>query len=387
MMLLALREPLRGRPASASPRGRTACARYDVRWSKARMYRGRSYPGLIGLLLGWWERVEVSGVGVARRLAETAMNTDRPPASASTAARPAACPRRRGRAATGWRRAGRGRGSSGGRGPRRARRARPRCSTASPTASDMTAIAVAGGRVLAQPAADRVEVERPLGDEHVVDPGRGRHRVGEIAVRRPERLDDEAAAGQRAPVIAQPVDRVEGVADGGVHADRRLGAGDVVIDRGGDERDREVAGQRPRALRRAVSADHEQGGEPERGEARRGRRRGPSGVASARPAARPEPRARLVRVRAGVEPASIALGARLPRGPAKPPRTPTARPPSASARSQAPAMTAFMPGRVAAAGEDADARGSHAEVERTRKNSKHKSATEYRRIDEYDPRR
>ena len=70
--------------------------------------------------------------------------------------------------------------------------------TASPTASDMTAIADPSAARSRRRCRDGVKVEGAFRDEDVLDARGGGDRVGEEAVGRAERLHQEGAARQRA---------------------------------------------------------------------------------------------------------------------------------------------------------------------------------------------
>ena len=199
----------------------------------------------------------------------------------------------------------------------------------------------AGRRQHAERARQGVEVDGALRDEHEVDAGGLRDLVGEVAVGRAQGLDEERPAGQRAPGHAQLVDGLEREADRGVHADGAAGPRDVAVDRRRHEAPGHGVGEHPRPERGAVAADHDQGVEAERLD------RLEAGVAAGGrlellPAARAEPRARLVRARPASAP--VTATTRRSASPAKPPWMPQTSPPSRSARSHAPAIAAFMPG-------------------------------------------
>ena len=186
------------------------------------------------------------GAGATVPSAAMRIAADAPPATASTAARPAARPsvaverRRRGRAL----RVAEDRRVHADAGGRGERLGDPH-GVAHRLRHDRDRLADRGQ--LGQLAGDPLEVVRALGHEHVVHSGGGRDRVREVAVRRAQGLHQEAAALQGAPGDAQPVDRVGAVGDRRVHADRQLGAGDVAVDRG---RARRRPGARRRRRRR-----------------------------------------------------------------------------------------------------------------------------------------
>ena len=114
------------------------------------------------------------------------------------------------------------------------------------------------------PVADRLDVEGLLGDE---DLGRaaGDARVqGDPAGVPAHHLDDQDAVvglGRR----VQPVDGLGGDVDGGVEAEREVGAGQVVVDglRDADDVDAQV-GELGRDTERVLAADRDEGVDPGR---------------------------------------------------------------------------------------------------------------------------
>ena len=107
--------------------------------------------------------------------------------------------------------------------------------------------------------AERVEVGRLLGDEHVLGPAGHTHPERDLAARAPHHLDQEEPLVRRGRV-ADAIDRLQGRVHGGVEADREVGAVDVVVDRSrhAGDRDAVLGGEEGRAVERPFAADDDQ---------------------------------------------------------------------------------------------------------------------------------
>ena len=263
MMPLGLADPLALARRRAGRRSRTASSEATSGGRTRGCRRGGRITRLMAVLGrgGFGGRREVRALRRRRRRAPT--KADRPAASASTAARPRPGPSTRSwadgvAARWAWPRIV----ESTRRPPRRAN-ASPMW-TASPTASDMTAIAApscARSRNAGRARRGRRSARGPAR----VDPGGGGDRVRKEAVGRAERLQRNARPGSERPVTAAGRSR-RPPADRRADPDRQGGAVEVAVDRRRNERHRH-------ALRsaRAPSAEPSppimtSGAEPERGE-------------------------------------------------------------------------------------------------------------------------
>src|SRR5579862_2680801 len=107
--------------------------------------------------------------------------------------------------------------------------------------------------------ADVVEAERNLGDDDGFGAAAERNRERDKARVAAHHLNTEDAFVRKGR-IADAVDRLERGVDRGVEADRVVGAGDVVVDRGRDDEDRNagLAAEERRTDHRAFAADYYQ---------------------------------------------------------------------------------------------------------------------------------